>query len=87
MLDKVFPEYESFFSSVFIATSKELLKLAATTKEFAALDLKEITQVVIKASRGRLELERAERIQQAARTSLGSPYLRAGTLYPAISLP
>ncbi|HEU65089.1 MAG TPA: IS110 family transposase [Chloroflexi bacterium] len=76
VLDKVFPEYESFFSSIFIATSKELLKRAATAEEFAALDLKEITQVVTKASRGRLGLERAEKLQQAARTSLGLPYLR-----------
>jgi transposase len=76
VLDKVFPEYESFFSSVFIATSKELLKRASTAEEFAALDLRAITQVVTKASRGRLGLERAEQLQQAARTSLGLPYLR-----------
>ena len=76
VLDKVFPEYEQLFSSVFIATSRELLKRAATAEEFAALDLKEITQVVKKASRGRLGLERAERIRQAARTSVGLPYLR-----------
>ncbi len=76
VLDKVFPEYESLFSSVFIVTSRELLKRAATAEEFAALDLKEIAQVVKKASNGRLGIERAERLQQAARTSLGLPYLR-----------
>lgn len=76
VLDKVFPEYESFFSNVFIATSRELLKRAATAEEFATLDLREITHVVIKASRGRLGVERVERIQQVARTSLGLPYLR-----------
>ncbi len=76
VLDKVFPEYESLFSSVFITTSKELLKRAATAKEFAVLDLKEMAQVVKKASRGRLGLDRAELLQQAARTSLGLPYLR-----------
>jgi transposase len=76
VLDKVFPEYETFFSNVFITTSKELLKRAATAEEFAALDLGEISRVVTKASHGRLGLERAERIQQAARTSLGLPYLR-----------
>lgn len=76
VLDKVFPEYETLFSSVFIATSRELLKRAATAEEFAALDLKEIATVVKKASRGRLGMERAERLQQVARTSLGLPYLR-----------
>lgn len=76
VLDKIFPEYESLFSSVFIATSRELLKRAASAEEFAALDLKEITQVIKKASRGRLGLDHAERLQQAARTSLGLPYLR-----------
>jgi len=76
VLDKVFPEYESFFSSIFTTTSKELLKRAATAEEFATLDLKEITKMVTKASRGHLGLERVERLQQAARTSLGLPYLR-----------
>jgi len=76
VLDKVFPEYQSLFSSVFIATSRELLKRAATAEEFAALDLKEIAQVIKKASHGRLGMERAERLQQTARTSLGLPYLR-----------
>ena len=76
VLDKVFPEYERLFSSVFIATSRELLKRAATAEEFAALDLKEIAQVTKKASHGKLGMERAERLQQAARTSLGLPYLR-----------
>jgi transposase len=76
VLDKVFPEYENLFSSVFIATSRELLKRAATAEEFAALGLKEIAQVVKRASRGRLGLDRAERLHQAARTSLGLPHLR-----------
>jgi transposase len=76
VLDKVFPEYESLFSNVFITTSRELLKRAATAEEFAALDLKEIAQVVKKASHGRIGMERAERLQQAARTSLGLPCLR-----------
>ena len=76
VLDKVFPEYENIFCSVFIDSSKELLKRAATASESAALDVQEITRVVSKASRGRLGLEQAERVQQAARTSLGLPYLR-----------
>lgn len=76
VLDKVFPEYESLFPSVFIATSRELLNRAATAEEFAALDLKEIVQVVNKGSHSRLGMERAERLQQAARTSLGLPYPR-----------
>jgi len=76
VLDKVFPEYESLFSDVFITTSRELLKRANTAEEFAGLNLKEITQVVKKASRGQLGLERVGHIQQAARTSIGLPYLR-----------
>lgn len=76
VLDKVFPEYEQVFSNVFIATSRELLKRASTAEEFACLDMRELAQVVRKASRGRLGPERVERLQQAARVSLGLTYLR-----------
>ena len=36
VLDRVFPEYETLFSNMFIATSRRLLQEAVTAEEFAA---------------------------------------------------
>ena len=44
VLDRVFPEYESLFSSVFLTTSKQLLAQAVTAQEFADFDLGELTE-------------------------------------------
>ena len=71
VLDKVFPEYESLFSSVFIATSRELLKRATTAEEFAGLDLREITRGGHKGFPGPFGTGAARALQQAARTSSG----------------
>jgi transposase len=66
VLDRVFPEYERFFSSVFITTSRELLKEAATAQDFADFDLHELTTLLNKASRGRFGEDEAHALQQAA---------------------
>lgn len=75
VLDRVFPEYERFFSSVFIKSSRELLKEAATAQDFADFDLHELTTLLNKASRGRFGEDEAQAIQQAAQQSIGSRLL------------
>jgi transposase len=71
ILDRVFPEYETLFSDVFIKSSRALLQQATTAAEFANGDLNELTAVLKKTSRGRLGQVRAEAVQAAARESLG----------------
>jgi transposase len=71
ILDRVFPEYETLFSDVFIKSSRALLQQATTAAEFADADLNELTAVLKKTSRGRLGQARAEAVQAAARESLG----------------
>ena len=71
ILDRVFPEYESLFSDVFIKSSRALLLRATTAAEFADADLDELTSVLKTTSRGRLGRDRAEAVQSAARDSLG----------------
>jgi len=71
ILDRVFPEYESLFSDVFIKSSRALLQRATTAAEFADADLDELAAVLKKTSRGRLGQARAEAVQAAARESLG----------------
>ncbi len=75
LLDRVFPEYESLFSSVFLLSSRQLLADAVTAQEFAAFDLDELTRILKTASRGRLGRKQAENLQQAARRSVGVTFL------------
>jgi transposase len=71
ILDRVFPEYESLFSDVFIKSSRALLLRATTAAEFADADLDELTSVLKQTSRNRFGREKAEAVQAAARDSLG----------------
>jgi transposase len=75
ILDRVFPEYETLFSDVFIKSSRALLQEAATAEEIANFDLAELAQILSSASRGRFGQEKAERIQTAARHSIGVSFL------------
>ena len=72
ILDRIFPEYEDCFSSVFIKTSRELLKNFSTPEEIAELDLAELSEFLSKNSRGRLGMPRAEQIQQYAKGTFGT---------------
>ena len=71
ILDRVFPEYETLFSDVFIKSSRALLLRATTAAEFADADLDELTSVLKQTSRNRFGREKAEAVQAAARDSLG----------------
>ena len=71
VLDRVFPEYESLFSDVFLKSSRALLQRATTAAEFADADLAELASVLKQTSRNRFGLEKAEAVQAAARDSLG----------------
>jgi transposase len=71
ILDRVFPEYETLFSDVFIKSSRALLERATTAAEFADANVDELTAVLKHKSRGRLGADKAEAVQMAARDSLG----------------
>lgn len=75
LLDRVFPEYERLFSNVFLQASRAVLQEAVSAQEFADLDLQELTQLLTEASRGRFGQEKAEKIQQQARQSVGVGFL------------
>ncbi len=64
VLDRVFPEYETLFSNVFIASSRQLLAEAVTAQDFAEFDLQEMTRLLHVASRGRFGQAKAEAISQ-----------------------
>lgn len=75
VLDRVFPEYETLFSNVFLRSSQQLLAQAVTPQEFADCDLNELTQLLATASRGRLGRSQAEALQATARQSVGVTFL------------
>jgi transposase len=75
ILDRVFPEYETVFSDVFIKSSRALLKEVVSAQEIAAFDLSELTAILKKNSGGRFGQEKASYIQDLARESVGVGFL------------
>lgn len=75
ILDRVFPEYEKLFSSVFVQSSRALLQEAASAQEFADFDLQELTVLLARKSRGRFGVEKAQQLQDQARQSIGVCFL------------
>ena len=71
ILDQIFPEYEECFSSVFIQTSRALLKQYPEPEELAQADLSELSAFLSKHSRGRLGQDRAEKIRSLAKGTFG----------------
>lgn len=71
ILDRIFPEYASCFSKVFIQSSRELLKKYPEPEELAQVDLSELTQFLKNHSHGRIGQERAEQIQTLAKGTFG----------------
>ncbi len=75
VLDRIFPEYETLFSDVFIATSRRLLAEAVTPEDFATFDLHELADIIRRTSHGRLGLAKAQELQALARRSIGVTFL------------
>jgi len=75
LLDRVFPEYETLFSSVFLLSSRRLLTEAVTAQEFVDFDLDELTDILKTASRGRLGQDKAKALQHTAQQSIGVTFL------------
>jgi len=71
VLDRVFPEYQKFFSDTFGKTSTELLNKAVTPEELLALPTGELCRILRENSRGRFGEAKAEEIRSAAKTSFG----------------
>jgi len=75
ILDRVFPEYETLFSSVFLTSSRQLLARAASAQELATFDLAELTDLLKTTSRNRFGRTKAETVQTTAQQSVGVRFL------------
>jgi len=71
LLDQVFPEYETFFSKIFGASSVALLSSCVTPEEILAVDTEKIAAILKKASRGYFGINQACLIKDAAAKSFG----------------
>jgi transposase len=70
LLDVVFPEYADHFSDLFGATSLQVLTAFPTADALGKVDIRRLTSLMEKASRGRLGRPQAEALKQSARSSL-----------------
>lgn len=66
ILDRVSPEDDMLFFSAFLASSRALLKEAATAQEIADFDLAELTELLHKTSRDHFGQPKAQAIQSVA---------------------
>lgn len=71
VMDRVFPEYQHFFSDMFGKTSKELLDIAVTPEQLLAIPVDELSCILKKASRGRFGDAKVRQIRSAAQSSFG----------------
>lgn len=69
---QVFPEYKKLFTDVFSSTSCKLLEQAVLPEQIAAIPTKKLIKLVKKASRGKLGKNKALKIKQVARESIGT---------------
>ncbi|MEG1247074.1 IS110 family transposase, partial [Gordonibacter sp.] len=70
-LDQVFPEYARLFSDTFGETSKAFLKRCPTPEECMGIDIRTLTNLLDKASHGKLGREKADELKAAAKGSCG----------------
>lgn len=75
VLDRVFPEYDTACSSVFLAASRRRLAQAASAHEIAEFDLAELAALLRSASRGRFGPAQAHALHALARQSVGVSFL------------
>lgn len=70
-LDQVFPEYETLFSNTFGESSMAFLKRCPTPDECLAIDTRTLTNLLDKASKGKLGKDKAKEIKDHAKSSCG----------------
>ena len=71
VMDRVFPEYQTFFTNMFGKTSTELLAKAVTPEELLAIPTDELCKLLKTNSRGRFGEAKAEELRKAAQNSFG----------------
>ena len=76
LLDQVFPEYEKLFSDTFGSSSTELLLNCPTPEDMLSISTRKLTNILNKASHGRLGKEKAEELKAAAKNTFGISFAK-----------
>lgn len=76
LLDQVFPEYDALFSDTFGVASKEVLANYPTPEDLLSVSTRKLSNLLEKASRGRLGKEKAEQLKAAAVNSFGVSFAK-----------
>jgi len=78
-LHPVWPEFEGFFANSLSITARTLLRAASTPQDLLAMADEDLTELLRKASRGKLGPDRAKQIRAVTETSVGMHRGLAGT--------
>ena len=73
LLDQVFPEFETQFSTIFGKSALAVLRQYPTAEKLARAQLGKLTQLLQTASNGRFGEWKAQQLREAARNSFGIP--------------
>jgi transposase len=69
LLDLVFPEYADHFSDIFGAASREILSRFPSAQALAKVDIRTLTRILAKASKGRMGKQKAQELKASAKSS------------------
>ncbi len=72
LLDQVFPEYSDQFQNIFGVASLKVLEDFPTAEAIAKVDLRRLSGILRKSSRGRLGRDKAQQLKKAARNSFAA---------------
>lgn len=76
LLDQVFPEYASLFSRVFAKSSVAVLLAYPSAQDIANANIRSLTSIIEKSSKGRLGREKAIKLKESVKTSFGVCYAK-----------
>ena len=72
MMDRIFPEYQDFFSDMFSKTSVQIMKEYTSPEQILQIPTERLTQLLKKASRGRFTETKAKELKALAANSFAA---------------
>ena len=72
MMDRIFPEYQDFFSDMFGKTSVQIMKEYTSPEQILQIPTERLTQLLKKASRGRFTETKAKELKALAANSFAA---------------
>lgn len=72
MMDRIFPEYQDFFSDMFGKTSVQIMKEYTSPEQILQIPTERLTQLLKKASRGRFSETKAKELKALAANSFAA---------------